>query len=37
MVSPYVGGGFGAGLRPQYQVVLAVLAARALQRSYGWC
>ena len=33
VVSPYVGGAFGAGLRPQYQVVLAVLAARALQRS----
>ena len=24
---------FGSGLRPQYQVVLAVLAARALERS----
>jgi xanthine dehydrogenase YagR molybdenum-binding subunit len=33
VVSPYVGGAFGSGLRPQYQVVLAVLAARALQRS----
>src|SRR5712672_3140835 len=33
VLSPYVGGGFGSGLRPQYQVVLAVLAARALQRS----
>jgi xanthine dehydrogenase YagR molybdenum-binding subunit len=33
VVDPYMGGGFGAGLRPQYQVVLAVLAARALQRS----
>ena len=30
VVSPYVGGAFGSGLRPQYQVVLAVLAARAL-------
>jgi xanthine dehydrogenase YagR molybdenum-binding subunit len=28
-----MGGGFGAGLRPQYQVVLAVLGALALQRS----
>jgi xanthine dehydrogenase YagR molybdenum-binding subunit len=28
-----MGGGFGSGLRPQYQVALAVLAARALQRS----
>jgi len=32
VLSPYMGGGFGAGLRPQYQVVLAVLGARALQR-----
>jgi len=33
VMSPYMGGGFGSGLRPQYQVVLAVLAARALERS----
>jgi len=33
VISPFVGGAFGSGLRPQYQVVLAVLAARALQRS----
>ena len=33
VLSPYVGGAFGSGLRPQYQVVLTVLAARALQRS----
>ncbi len=33
VVSPYVGGAFGSGLRPQYQVFLAVLAARALVRS----
>ena len=33
VVGPYMGGGFGSGLRPQYQVVLAVLAARALKRS----
>jgi xanthine dehydrogenase YagR molybdenum-binding subunit len=33
VMSPYVGGGFGSGLRPQYQVVLAVLAARKLERS----
>jgi xanthine dehydrogenase YagR molybdenum-binding subunit len=33
VVSPYVGGAFGSGLRPQYEVVLAVLAARALERS----
>ena len=31
VMSPFVGGAFGSGLRPQYQVVLAVLAARALQ------
>jgi len=33
VISPFVGGAFGSGLRPQFQVVLAVLAARALQRS----
>jgi xanthine dehydrogenase YagR molybdenum-binding subunit len=33
VLSPFMGGGFGSGLRPQFQVVLAVLAARALQRS----
>ena len=33
VMSPYMGGGFGSGLRPQYNVALAVLAARALQRS----
>jgi xanthine dehydrogenase YagR molybdenum-binding subunit len=33
VMSPYVGGAFGSGLRPQYQVVLAVLGALALQRS----
>src|SRR5260370_21463108 len=33
VISPFMGGGFGSGLRPQYQVALAVLAARALQRS----
>jgi xanthine dehydrogenase YagR molybdenum-binding subunit len=33
VVSPFVGGAFGSGLRPQYQVVLAALGARALQRS----
>jgi len=30
---PYMGGGFGSGLRPQYELTLAVLAARALKRS----
>jgi len=33
VMSPFMGGGFGSGLRPQYQVALAVLAARALNRS----
>ncbi|MCA6118008.1 xanthine dehydrogenase family protein molybdopterin-binding subunit [Bradyrhizobium sp. WSM 1738] len=32
VMSPYMGGGFGAGLRPQYQVMLAVLGACALKR-----
>jgi xanthine dehydrogenase YagR molybdenum-binding subunit len=32
VLSPYVGGAFGSGLRPQYQLPLAVLAARALDR-----
>ena len=33
VLSPFVGGAFGSGLRPQYQAVLAALAARALKRS----
>jgi xanthine dehydrogenase YagR molybdenum-binding subunit len=33
VLSPYMGGGFGVGLRPNFEVVLAVLAARALRRS----
>jgi xanthine dehydrogenase YagR molybdenum-binding subunit len=33
VMSPFMGGGFGSGLRPQFEVVLAVLAALALQRS----
>src|SRR5262249_54661929 len=32
VLSPYVGGGFGSGLPPQYELRLAVLAARALKR-----
>ena len=31
--NPFVGGGFGSGLRPQYQVYLATMAAKKLQRS----
>lgn len=33
VLSPYVGGAFGSGLRPQYQLFLAVMAALALERS----
>jgi xanthine dehydrogenase YagR molybdenum-binding subunit len=33
VLSPYVGGAFGSGLRPQYQLFLAVMAARELKRS----
>ena len=32
VISPFVGGAFGVGLRPQFEAVLAALAARALQR-----
>jgi xanthine dehydrogenase YagR molybdenum-binding subunit len=32
VISPFVGGAFGAGLRPQYEVVLAVLGALKLER-----
>jgi xanthine dehydrogenase YagR molybdenum-binding subunit len=33
VMSPFMGGGFGVGLRPQYSVVLAALAALQLERS----
>jgi xanthine dehydrogenase YagR molybdenum-binding subunit len=33
VVSLFVGGGFGSGLRPQYELPLAVLAALALKRA----
>ncbi|MBC6611467.1 xanthine dehydrogenase family protein molybdopterin-binding subunit [Hymenobacter sp. BT507] len=33
VINPYMGGGFGSGLRPQYQLYLAVMAARELNRS----
>jgi xanthine dehydrogenase YagR molybdenum-binding subunit len=33
VISPYVGGAFGSGLRPQYQLFLAVMAALELKRS----
>ncbi|AMR33599.1 aldehyde oxidase [Mucilaginibacter sp. PAMC 26640] len=32
VVSPYVGGGFGAGLRPQYQLFMSAMAALELKR-----
>ncbi|MGV3639564.1 MAG: xanthine dehydrogenase family protein molybdopterin-binding subunit [Adhaeribacter sp.] len=32
VISPYVGGAFGSGLRPQYQLFLAVMAAQELKR-----
>ena len=32
VLSPFTGGGFGSGLRPQFEAVLAALAARALRR-----
>jgi xanthine dehydrogenase YagR molybdenum-binding subunit len=32
VISQFMGGGFGSGLRPQYQVVLAVLGAIATKR-----
>ncbi len=31
--NPYVGGAFGSGLRPQYQLALAVMGSLALERS----
>ncbi|SEL90840.1 xanthine dehydrogenase YagR molybdenum-binding subunit [Roseateles sp. YR242] len=31
--NPFVGGAFGSGLRPQYQLLLATMAALALKRS----
>ena len=33
VLAPFVGGAFGLGLRPQYQVFLAALAAQILKRS----
>ena len=32
VISPYVGGGFGSGLRPQYQLFMSVMAALQLKR-----
>lgn len=33
VISPFVGGAFGSGLRPQYQLFMAVLAAKDLKTS----
>ena len=33
VLSPFVGGAFGSGLRPQYQLPLAAMAARMLKRA----
>ena len=33
VLNPYVGGGFGSGLRPQHQLYCAVMAAKLLERS----
>ncbi|UAW96845.1 xanthine dehydrogenase family protein molybdopterin-binding subunit [Halopseudomonas nanhaiensis] len=33
IISPFVGGAFGSGLRPQYQLPMAVMAALKLKRS----
>ncbi len=33
VIYPYMGGGFGSGLRPTYELYLSVLAATALKRS----
>ena len=33
VLSPFVGGGFGSGLRPQYQLFMACMAALEMQRS----
>lgn len=33
VISPFVGGAFGSGLRPQYQLFLAVMASLDLERS----
>src|SRR6185295_5672491 len=33
VIAPFVGGAFGSGLRPQYQLFLAVMAALELKRS----
>ena len=36
VIAAYVGGAFGSGLRPEYQLFLAVMAAKALE-AFGAC
>ncbi|MFL9843958.1 xanthine dehydrogenase family protein molybdopterin-binding subunit [Flavobacterium rhizosphaerae] len=33
VITPYMGGGFGSGLRPQYQLFMAVMASLELKRN----
>ena len=33
VIAPFIGGSFGSGLRPQYQLILCVLAALSLKRN----
>lgn len=33
VIAPFVGGGFGSGLRPQHQLFMAVMASLALERN----
>lgn len=33
VITPYMGGGFGSGLRPQHQLFMAVMASLALKRN----
>jgi xanthine dehydrogenase YagR molybdenum-binding subunit len=33
VIAPYIGGAFGSGLRPQYQLLLAMMASVKLERS----
>ncbi len=36
VISPYVGGGFGSGLRPHHQLFLAVMASLGSSGPCGW-
>lgn len=37
VIAPFVGGSFGSGLRPQYQLVMSVMAALELKRNVRVC